>query len=182
MLHPLASLWRHPKRVSFYDSGGWIGQSALLLDGAGQARALESQRRFTSIDDAFNYLRYWSAEPDARAELKSILQRSGASLVGAHAGTDGWLRGLASRVVAGAVLVVDENRRVGGPGRLMATSSPGAGVAAIAALPLLTDPSLQIATPVAAPEAPPAADEPDATAPATESVTPEFAATTAAQI
>lgn len=181
MLHPLASLWRHPKRVLFYDSGGWIGQSALLLDGAGQARALESQRRFTSMDDAFGYLRYWSAEPDARAELKSVLQRSGASLVSAHAGTDGWLRALASRVLAGAVVVVEEDRRSGSPARLVAPPGAAATVV-VAALPLLTDPSLRIDMPVAAPEAVPVADEPEATAPSTESDTPEIPAAIAAQI
>lgn len=33
-------------------------------------------------------MRYWSGTPDARAELKSLLQRSGTSLVGAHEGAD----------------------------------------------------------------------------------------------
>jgi hypothetical protein len=134
MLHPLASLWRHSCRVTFYESGGQGGQS-LPQDGG----AAGSRRRFASADDAYSYLRYWLGEPAARAELKWILQRSGPSLATAQAGVDGWLHALAGRLMNGAVVVREELSRQAMPGRLVAPSSAAAAsAAALAALPALS--------------------------------------------
>ncbi|MQA37631.1 hypothetical protein [Rugamonas aquatica] len=134
MLHPLASLWRHSSRVTFYESGGQVGQ-ALLQGGAHMAG---SRRRFASADDAYSYLRYWLGEPAARAELKWILQRSGPSLATAHAGVDGWLHALAGRLVSGAVVVLEELSRQAMPGRLVAPPAAAMSAAALSALPALS--------------------------------------------
>ena len=156
MLHPLASLWRHPARVWFYASDAMAGRAFFQAGAQAQPQALGTRRRFCSADEAFDYLRYWSGTPDARAELKSLLQRSGTSLVGAHAGGDGWLRGLAARLSSGAVVVVEEPQAAGRPGRLVAAASAAAGGDEVASLPLLSD---MVASPtVAAPE--PAAPAP----------------------
>jgi len=138
MLHPLASLWRHSARVTFYESGGQAGQALLQGGGPGQAHARGARRRFVSADDASHYLRYWLGEPAARAELQWILQRSGPSLAGAQAGAEGWLHALAGRLVAGAVVVLEENSRSAMPGRLVAPPAAAMSAAAIAALPPLS--------------------------------------------
>lgn len=140
MLHPLASLWRHSGRVTFYESGGQVGQA--LLQGGGQgagSSATGSRRRFASSNEAYGYLRFWAGEPAARAELKWVLQRSGPSLATAHGGPDGWLHALAGRLVSGAVVVLEEISRQAMPGRLVAPPAAGLSVAAISALPALSD-------------------------------------------
>src|SRR3954471_20816373 len=112
MLHPLASLWRHSGRVTFYESGGQFGHALLQGSAAdGPRHVMGSRRRFASASDAFSYLRYWVGEPAARAELKWVLQRSGPSLATASAGADGWLHALAARLVSGAVVVLEEMNR-----------------------------------------------------------------------
>lgn len=136
MLHPLASLWRHSGRVTFYESGGQVGQS--LLQGGLQASAQGARRRFASSAEAFGYLRFWAGEPAARAELKWVLQRSGPSLVSAHGGADGWMHALAGRLVSGAVVVLEEISRQAMPGRLVAPASAALSAAAISALPALS--------------------------------------------
>jgi len=138
MLHPLASLWRHAVRVTFFESGQ-AGHALFRGEGMGQPHAAGSRRRFSSADVAYNYLRYWMGEPAARAELKWILQRSGPSLASAHAGVDGWLHALAARLVAGAVVVLEENSRFAMPGRLVAPSTDAAAAAAVDALPPLSE-------------------------------------------
>jgi hypothetical protein len=139
MLHPLASLWRHSSRVTFYESGGQIGQA--LLQGQGGQHTLGSRRRFSSAADAYTYLRYWLGEPAARAELRWILQRSGPSLATANSGPDGWLHALAGRLMSGAVVVMEELSRQAQPGRLVAAPSAAgaASVAALSALPALSE-------------------------------------------
>ncbi|WP_332852286.1 hypothetical protein [Duganella sp. S19_KUP01_CR8] len=136
MQHPLASLWRHPTRVLFYRSPGLAEHG---LAAWSRSQAMSTRRRFTSAGDAFDYLRYWLGEPGARSELKSILQRSGPSLAGAHSGVDGWQHALARRMATGAVVVVEEHSRLAAPGRLVGPSSAGATDAAVDALPLLSD-------------------------------------------
>lgn len=144
MLHPLASLWRHSGRVTFYESGGQAGQA--LLQGGVQSSASGSRRRFGSSTEAFGYLRFWAGEPAARAELKWVLQRSGPSLAGAHGGPDGWMHALAGRLVSGAVVVLEEISRQAMPGRLVAPASAALSAAAISALPALSAlPSLPVA-------------------------------------
>jgi hypothetical protein len=141
MLHPLASLWRQSCRVTFYESGGQLGQA--LFQGSGltsEHHVLGSRRRFLSGDEAYNYLRYWNSEPAARAELKWILQKSGPSLATAHGGTDGWLHALAGRLVAGAVVVLEELSRQARPGRLVVppSATTAMSLAALASLPSLS--------------------------------------------
>ncbi len=139
MLHPLASLWRHSGRVTFYESGGQIGQALLQGGGqGGQGGAQGSRRRFASSDEAYTYLRFWLGEPAARAELKWVLQRSGPSLATAHAGPDGWLHALAGRLMNGAVVVLEEMSRQAMPGRLVAPATAAMSAAAISALPALS--------------------------------------------
>ena len=142
MLHPLASLWRHSGRVTFYEAGGQAGQ--VLFDGGslgGMPSVLGARRRFLSSDEAVNYLRYWMGEPAARAELQWVLQRSGPSLAGANAGPDGWLAALAGRLCNGAIVVMEEGSRYAMPGRLVAPASAAsvAAAAAMADLPALTE-------------------------------------------
>ncbi|MYN17981.1 hypothetical protein GTP81_14570 [Rugamonas sp. FT107W] len=132
MLHPLASLWRHSSRVTFYESGGQAGQLALQ----GQGRMPGARRRFSSSDDAHTYLRYWLGEPAARAELQWILQRSGPSLATAQPGADAWLHALAGRLMSGAVIVLEELSRQARPGRLVA---PASAAAAPSSLPALSE-------------------------------------------
>lgn len=139
MLHPLASLWRHSGRVTFYESGGQLG-AALLQggdQGGAQGSASGARRRFASADEAFAYLRFWAGEPAARAELKWVLQRSGPSLATANAGPDGWLRALAGRLMNGAIVVLEEMSRQARPGRLVAPAAAAMSAAAISALPSL---------------------------------------------
>lgn len=172
MLHPLASLWRHQARVSFYTSGS-LDRHAPSTGGAfAQSHATPSRRRFSSADDAFNYLRQWQGEPASRAELKRLLQCCGPSLVSSYAGIDGWLHALAARLTAGAIEVLEEHGRCTMPGRLVAAASAGASAVDIAALPSLT--ALVVESPVApdvasdlAPEQP--APLPDAPAESVES-------------
>lgn len=140
MLHPLASLWRQSCRVTFYESGGKPSEGLFQNHGLGrQPHVLGVRRSFTSADEAFNYLRYWLAEPAARAELKWVLQRSGPSLVTSHGGVDGWLHALAGRLKSGAVAVMEEHARHARPGRLVAAPSAGsaAAAAALSSLPAL---------------------------------------------
>jgi hypothetical protein len=139
MLHPLASLWRHNARVTFYESGGAAGEH-LFQGGAGtQSHVAGARRRFVSADEAYLYLRYWMGEPAARAELMWILQRSGPTLVGSGTGAQAWLHALAGRLVAGAIVVLEENNRAAMPGRLVAPQVSAAdAAAAIADLPQLT--------------------------------------------
>lgn len=141
MLHPLASLWRQSSRVTFYESGGQLGQA--MLQGSGlsnQPHALGARRSFRSNDDAYNYLRYWIAEPAARAELKWILQRSGPSLATSQGGADGWLHALAGRLVSGGIVVLEELSRQAMPGRLVvpAGAATAMSAAALSALPALS--------------------------------------------
>jgi len=163
MQHPLASLWRHPTRVLFYQSAGLVEHTSLGLDGLGRPSASATRRRFASAGDAFDYLRYWLGEPGARSELKSILQRSGTSLAGAHSGMDGWQHALARRLATGAVVVVEECSQPRAPGRLIGPSPASAADNAVAGLPLLSD--LSPATPVEV-------REPEVSALATEESTP----------
>ncbi|QJE01556.1 hypothetical protein HH212_17235 [Massilia forsythiae] len=137
MLHPLASLWRHAVRVTFYEAGGQAGHALFRHGDAGQAHAAGARRRFTSADAAFHYLRYWLGEPAASAELKWVLQRSGPSLVGTG-GAEGWLHALAARLVGGAIVVLEEDSRRAMPGRLVAAPSAAMSAAAVAALPPLS--------------------------------------------
>lgn len=137
MLHPLASLWRHSGRVTFYESGGAAGQSLFQTGSDGSGHVAGARRRFVSADDAYAYLRFWLGEPAARAELQWILQRSGPSLATARAGVDGWLHALAGRLVNGAVVVYEELSRQAMPGRLVAPSTSAMSAAAVAALPAL---------------------------------------------
>jgi hypothetical protein len=138
MLHPLASLWRHPVRVSFYEPQGVAGQALFAGRGVVQPYEAGTARRFSSADDATNYLRYWLGEPDARAELKWLLQRSGPPLGTSHGGPHGWLGALAGRLAAGGLVAVEENVQVGMPGRLVAPqSAAGSAAASVADLPPL---------------------------------------------
>jgi hypothetical protein len=142
MLHPLASLWRHNCRVTFYESGG---QPAHALSGAQrphQHPVAGSPRTFLCNEDASQYLRYWMGEPAARAELKWVLQRSGPALAATRAGDDGWLQALAGRIATGAIAVMEELGRQAMPGRLVASAGAAdaateVAVAALAALPPL---------------------------------------------
>jgi hypothetical protein len=162
MLHPLASLWRHQARVSFYTSGSLNRHAPSAGDAFAHSDAMPARRRFSSADDAFNYLRPWQGDPSARAELKRILQRCGPSLVSSHIGIDGWLHALAGRLAAGAIEVLEEHGRCAMPGRLVAAASAGAPAVDIAALPSLS--ALVVEDPVApdlAPAAPQLAPSPD---------------------
>ncbi len=139
MLHPLASLWRHSGRVTFYETGGQVGQALLQGGGPGaQSHVLGARRRFSSSDDAYTYLRYWMGEPAARAELKWVLQRSGPSLV-ASGGADGWLHALAGRLASGAIAVLEVTNRSAMPGKLVAPAAAAMSAAAVAALPALSE-------------------------------------------
>jgi hypothetical protein len=139
MLHPLASLWRHNCRVTFYESGGQLAHALSAgTDRPYRQPVLGSPRSFMSNEEAFHYLRHWMGEPPARAELKWVLQRSGPSLATASAGDDGWLHALAGRIAGGAIVVMEELGRQAMPGRLVAPAGGGdASVAALAALPPL---------------------------------------------
>ncbi|QJE01797.1 hypothetical protein HH212_18640 [Massilia forsythiae] len=125
MLHPLASLWRHPLRVSFYESRALTGGGLPRPDGPG-LESLAVRRRFASADATAAYLRYWLGEPAARAELQATLRRSGPSLTSVNAGADGWLRALATCIMAGSIVVVEEKTHRAIPSRLIAPSPPAA--------------------------------------------------------
>jgi len=139
MLHPLASLWRHPARVTFYNSDSLAGHHSSVSDGLGFSPSMVSRRRFASADEAFHYLRYWLGEPSARSELRWILQRSGSSLACGYGATDGWVHALAGRLATGAIVVLQDSGAAGRPGRLVASGAGAMSAAAFAALPLLSD-------------------------------------------
>ena len=138
MLHPLLSLWRPPCRVTFYDQGaGSAGDSGEPFQG--MLPPLGTRRLFRNTEDAAMYVRYWSGEPSAQAELRWLLKRCAPS---AHAGTapDRWVQSLAALLVSGVVAVVEESSRRAMPGRLApapGSSSAAAAAAAVAALPAL---------------------------------------------
>jgi len=185
MLHPLASLWRHPSRVWFYESGRLAGQDAFDDGGLDRLDPIGVRRRFASVDEAFAYLRYWAAEPAVRAELRFILNRSGPALASAHAGEAGWLRALAARMAAGAVVVIEENRGNAAPGRLVAPASAAPAADAVADLPPLSTVAAVVAAPVAEavaaePEAVPTPAEPESE-PAPQPLAPEAVAAQVAQ-
>jgi hypothetical protein len=135
MLHPLASLWRHPARVSFHDSGSGAGLVDPASTGAGMHVAFAERRRFRSVGDAREYLRYWIADPAARAELRWVLQRAGPSLTSSHSGGDAWVYALAGFLSSGSIVVLEVAVGVARPGRLAAAAAST--TAEIAALPAL---------------------------------------------
>lgn len=139
MLHPLASLWRYPARVIFYHAAALAGHQHFSTNGLGLAAPMATQRRFSSLDDAMRYVRYWAGEPAACAELKSMLQRSNTALVSNYAGADGWMHALAGRLAAGTIVVLQENAHLGRPGRLVVPVTGSMSGAAIATLPLLSE-------------------------------------------
>lgn len=94
MLQPLASLWRHPARTVFYDNAGLVGQTYSKNEGLSPHRAMAKRRRFGSLDDAINYLRYWLGEPDARAESRWTLHRCSPSSVCTASSPDAWINSL----------------------------------------------------------------------------------------
>lgn len=138
MLHPLATLWRHSARVTFYESGGRDGRGMFQGGAPGQAHIPGMRRRFSSGDEAFHYLRTWLGEPAARAELRWMLERLGPGSASAKAGADGWLHALAAQLVAGAIVVIEQDSRFSMPGRLVAPPAAAAGAAAVEALPPLS--------------------------------------------
>lgn len=137
MLHPLATLWRHAVRVTFYESDSVTGHVLFHDDRLRKSHAAGARRHFSSADVALNYLRYWLGEPAARAELRWVLQRSGPSQARIQGGIDGWLHALAGRLVGGALVVLEETSRYAMPGRLIAPSNIGTD-ADIGALPKLS--------------------------------------------
>jgi hypothetical protein len=139
MLHPLVSLWRHSCRVTFYESGGLAGGPVFSSSGEpGLATPLMVRRRFRSSEEALQFLRYWAGDPGARAELRWMAGRTGASL--AHGqGPDAWLEPLAGKLQGGVIVVIEESARRAQPGRLAAPSAAAAAApAALAALPALS--------------------------------------------
>jgi hypothetical protein len=126
MLHPLATLWRHSCRVTFFESGGAL-HCQLPEVGAG---ALSVRRRFRGQDEAVTYLRYWAGDSTAQADLRWIVQRLGASVAGSRQGPTPWLEPLAGLMVAGTLLVFEETARRAMPGRLVPPPSADAGASA----------------------------------------------------
>lgn len=181
MQHPLASLWRHPTRVLFYQSSGLAEQTSIGMDRSGWLPAMATRRRFASAGDAFDYLRYWLGEPGARSELKSILQRSGQSLAGAHSGVDGWQHALARRLATGAVVVMEERSQLGAPARLIGPSPASTADTAVADLPLLSDVSPATPAPKQEEAVSPVTEEESNSSPVAEAELPESAAVQIAQ-
>lgn len=137
MLHPLVSLWRHSCRITFYESGGMASAGFPGPGEPGSAAPLVVRRRFRSAEEAIQYLRYWAGDPGARAELRWMAGRAGASL--AHGqGPDAWIEPLAGKLQAGAIVVMEESARRAQPGRLVAPPAAAAAPAALAALPPLS--------------------------------------------
>jgi hypothetical protein len=122
MLHPLASLWRHSCRVTFYESGAAASSSAPDAQAGGQA----VRRRFRSQDEAITYLRYWAGDPGAQADLRWMVQRLGASISVARQSTSPWLEPLAGLLVAGTITAMEETARRAMPGRIVPAPSAGA--------------------------------------------------------
>jgi hypothetical protein len=136
MLHPLLSLWRHSCRATFYDQGVG-GASAHGADLAhGLLPPLGTKRWFRSADEAMAYLRYWSGDPSAQAELRWLLKKC-ASAPQAGATVDRWMHSLAGLLLSGTVVVVEESARRSMPGRLVAAPAASA-AATLAALPPLS--------------------------------------------
>lgn len=135
MLHPLLSLWRHSCRATFYDQG--VGGAAFGSDlGHGLLPPLGVKRWFRSADEAVAYLRYWSGDPAAQAELRWLLKKCApAPLAGATA--DRWMHALAGLLISGTVVVVEETARRAMPGRLAAAPAASA-AATLATLPPLS--------------------------------------------
>jgi hypothetical protein len=137
------------------------------------------QRRFSSPNDAFDYLRYWMGDPVARVELKGVLQRCRPSLVSPYAGSDGWLWTLAVRLASGAIIVIEERAQTTRPGRLVGPTVPGLSAADLAALPFLSEllPVLSIdpAPPASAATPAPAKPTPDVYLPASDDFATQMA-------
>jgi hypothetical protein len=96
------------------------------------------RRSFRTTSEAVQYLRYWAADPGARAELRWLAGKTGSAL--AHGQKqDAWVETLAGKLMTGAVLVLEESARRAQPGRLVAAPSAGAATpAALSALPALS--------------------------------------------
>lgn len=164
MLQPLASLRRHFARVTFYESYALSRLSPPSGGGLGVSQATVQRRRFSSHEDAFEFLRAWLGDPAARAELMRVLQRSGSSLASQYGGQDGWAHALAARLASGEIAVLEERYQTDMPGRLVAPASIHPAAGDLAALPLLSEigPAFTVAPPPAPPPPPALAATPAA--------------------
>ena len=136
MLHPLLSLWRHSCRATFYDQG--VAGSPSYANDASPAMLppLGVKRSFRNADEAAGYLRYWSGDPSAQAELRWLLKRCSPTPM-AGAAIDRWLHALGGLMLSGVVVVVEESSRRAMPSRLAPAPSAGA-AATLATLPPLS--------------------------------------------
>lgn len=162
MLQPLASLRRHFARVTFYESYALSRLSPPSGGGHSVSQATVQRRRFSSHEDAFEFLRAWLGDPAARAELMRVLQRSGSSMASQYGGQDGWAHALAARLASGEIAVMEERYQTDMPGRLVAPASVHPAAVDLTALPLLSEigPAATVAPPPSprpAPVATPAA-------------------------
>lgn len=176
MLQPLASLRRHFARVTFYESYALSRLSPPSGGGHGVSQATVQRRRFSSHEDAFEFLRAWLGDPAARAELMRVLQRSGPSQASQYAGQDGWAHALAARLASGEIAVLEERYQTDMPGRLVAPASIHPAAVDLTALPLLSEiaPAFTVAPPPAPPPPPAPAATPAAST-STQAVADETA-------
>jgi hypothetical protein len=149
MLYPLITLWRHNCRVTFYESGGSDHAALFGSERSGGSDSLMgTQIHFFSQAEAQNYARFWVGDPAARAELNWMVHRLDASSAGFRDG-DGWIDILATGLLTGGLIAMEETRRMASPGRLMVPSKAAAKAAAVAALPSLASiPALPVVVPL----------------------------------
>jgi len=142
MLHPLVTLWRHYHRVSFYDCGSSSGSAAVGPIGVESLPIWARRRRWSTQDEAVNYLRYWNGDGAALSELSLFLSRGHGAVAGPRRSAEDVLHALAARLVSNSVLVVEESLRPGRPARLAPAPSSTASAAVAAASPLSKAPAI----------------------------------------
>lgn len=141
MLYPLASLWRQNCRIDIIESDTLEGVHAgrLSMSTFGNKFTGNTPKYFSHLEDALRYLRFWSGNPSAMAELHCITQRIGATgtLIGKP--SDQALKILANLLVQGKLTLFEVPLRRSMPGRLAIPETASTESSPLADLPALDD-------------------------------------------
>lgn len=149
MLFPIISLWRHTFKVTFYESGGFASSSLFNPQRSSASGSVLGHRHtFQTASEAESYLRFWTGDPSACAQLKWMVHRMDASSAN-YRGGDDWIETLANRLFGGELIAMEESNRLSAPGRLTMPPKAGAKATALASLPPLASvPAVPVVAPL----------------------------------
>lgn len=126
MRYPLISLMRHTCHVALMEGEGAFQDTMIGWH----------QRRFSSTDEALNYLDFWRHDQGALKDLLWVVQRTGPLPAGPRNGSPAdTLRTLAALLVQQRIVVMESSLQRTPMARL--SLPPDASAAAVAALPAL---------------------------------------------